>query len=467
MKNWLVYVFIFIFAAANGEYVPENKLTQFPHKVTVIGTGYVGLVLGAGLSEMGHTVVCADIDKDKIAVLNEGGIPIYEAGLKEIVEKNVNAKRLSFTDNIAQAIQENDLIFIAVGTPAGQGGQVDLKYVKAVAAMIGQNLNRAKIICMKSTIPIGGGKKVIEWIRNNALSPEKFEYVFNPEFLREGTALHDHFEPDRVIIGLDSEYAKKVMDEVFWHYHERKVPFLYTDMETAEAIKYASNAFLAVKISFINEFANLCDVVGADVNDVATGIGLDDRIGPKFLRPGPGFGGSCFPKDTQALLWMAKEAEVDLKVIKAAVAANEAQREIVFQKLQHLLDNNLKGKTIGILGLAFKANTDDIRYSPAIAVIEKIKRAGGNVKAYDPAAMSNMQKILPEVEYVESPYQTAEGADAVVVLTEWADFRDMDLKKLLNVMKQPVLLDTRDIIDAAKLKKLGFKCDNIGRPNKL
>jgi len=467
MKNRFVYLFLFIFSTAYGDYVDENNLTPHPHKATVLGTGYVGLVLGAGLSEMGHTVLCADIDKDKIEILKNGDVPIYEAGLKEVIDKNVKAQRLNFTDNISKAIQENDLIFIAVGTPSSADGQVDLTFIKSVAEAIGRNLNRPKIVCMKSTVPIGCGKNVIEWIRKEAGDNAKFDYVFNPEFLREGTALHDHFEPDRVILGTDSENAKQVMDEVYWHYHERKVPFLYTDKETAEAIKYASNSFLAVKITFINEFANLCDALGADIEVVAKGMGMDDRIGPKFLKAGPGFGGSCFPKDTLGLLWMAKEAGVDMKIVQAAVEANDAQRDVVVQKLQNLLDNDLKAKTIGILGMAFKANTDDVRYSPAIAIIEKIKNAGGHVKAYDPAAMLNMRKVFPDIEYADSLYEVSDGADAIVVLTEWSEFKTMDLMKLRGLMKQPILLDTRNIIDALKLKELGFRYGNIGRPNKL
>lgn len=440
-------------------YTPHCSLCPNPQKVTVIGTGYVGLILGVGLAEFGHTVVCADIDQSKIALLQKGIIPIYEPGLKEVVDKNVEAGRLQFTEEVDEAILMSDLIFIAVGTPMGQEGKADLSIVEAVAKQIGENINRHKIVCVKSTVPIGSARKICEWIGNG-----DFEYVFNPEFLREGVALFDFFEPDRVVLGVESENAKKIMKEIYQPLEDRGVPFLFTNFETAEAIKYASNTFLAVKISFINEFAHLCEEVGADVLDVAKGMGLDNRIGSAFLSPGPGFGGSCIPKDAAALLYRAKEAGVDLKVVQAAVTANTLQKMRVVEKVQGLL-GSMHGKTIGILGLSFKGNTDDVRESPALVIIQSLLEQGAIVKAYDPQGMPNMRQIFPEIEYVDNAYSAAVKADALIVLTDWEEFRSLDLFKIKSAMHQPNIVDARNMFDAKALKELGIKVANIGRPN--
>jgi len=463
----LIIVFQMMFCGfLPGNYVPDTIPVKNPYKIVVLGTGYVGLVCGAGLAEIGHIVVCADIDHKKIELLQNGDIPIYEPGLKELVQNNIDAKRLFFTDKIDQTIQESELVFIAVGTPTSFDGSADLSYVESAAEMIARNLNTHKTICIKSTVPIGTGKKIFDLIAKEDFE-QGFELVFNPEFLREGTAVYDFFEADRVVIGVMSEVGKKIMGEVYRPLLEKGIPFFYTSIESAEAIKYASNAFLAVKISFINEFANLCDATGADVLDVAFGMGLDKRIGHKFLNPGPGYGGSCFPKDTLALIQMAKNANVKLNVVDAAIDANEKQKQVVVEKTRKLLDGNLNGKTIGIMGLAFKPNTDDVRYSPAIEVIESILREGGKVKAYDPKAMENMRQFLPQIEYVTNLYQVAVETDAIILLTEWDEFRSMDLSKISSLMKTPIMIDTRNILDPDKMKNLGFKFANIGRPNVL
>ncbi len=431
-------------------------------KIGVMGTGYVGLVLGTCLAEFGHDVICADIDSKKIAMLNKGQIPIYEPGLKEMVPRLVEQGRLKFSDDPAQVIQDTDVIFIAVGTPMSDDGRANLSAVKAVARTIGENLNDYKLICTKSTVPIGTGVEIKNIIRNYAPEDSEFDIVSNPEFLKEGTAIDDFMNPERVVIGCQTTCAEDIMEDIYRPLYERGVPFVYTDLPTAETIKYACNAFLAVKISFINEMANLCDMTGADVLGVAKGMGLDSRIGHKFLRPGPGFGGSCFPKDVQALLYRAQSSGIDLRVVNAALNANLAQKEWVFKKFKRLMGNDLVGKKIAVLGLAFKANTDDVRYSPAITFIERILEAGAYVRAYDPIAIHTMKEVFPHIEYGNSIYDTVKDADAVAILTEWNEFRMLDLAKVKELLNEPVLLDARNLLNVADLEAHGFTYDNIG-----
>ncbi len=431
-------------------------------KIGVIGTGYVGLVLGTCLAEFGHEVICADIDSAKIERLKNGEIPIYEPGLEEMVARLSEQGTLKFSDDPAAVIQDVEVIFIAVGTPMTDDGQADLSAVRAVAKTIGENLNRYKLICTKSTVPIGTGVEIKNTISNFASSNSEFDVVSNPEFLKEGSAIEDFLYPERVVIGCQTERAEEIMQDVYRPLYERGVPFVYTDLPTAETIKYACNAFLAVKISFINEIANLCDTTGADVLGVAKGMGLDSRIGHKFLRPGPGYGGSCFPKDVQAILYRSRDARIDLKVISAAVKANDAQKEWVFKKFSGLLGNNLVGKKIAVLGLAFKANTNDVRYSPAMTFIKKALEAGARIRAYDPIAMNSMKEVFPGIEYGSSLYDTVKGADAVVVLTEWDEFRTMDLARVKDLLKNPILLDGRNILKVQELEDLGFEYENIG-----
>lgn len=431
-------------------------------KVGVLGTGYVGLVLGACLADFGNTVICADIDEKKIKMLNRGDIPIYEPGLKEIVDRAMQRGTLSFSDSTEAVVRNCQVIFIAVGTPMNEDGKADLSAIKAVAKMIGKNLTGYKIICTKSTVPIGTGKEIKEIIQEYSGGKQEFDIVSNPEFLKEGAAINDFLYPDRVVIGTSSEKARQIMNEIYEPLIANKVPFLYTDITSAETIKYASNSFLAVKISFINEIAHLCDVTGADVKTVSKGMGLDNRIGPKFLNPGPGFGGSCFPKDAQALLHRARSCAIELKIVKAALEANEDQKKRVFKKLSRLLDYDLSKKTVAVLGLAFKANTDDVRHSPAILLISQLLEQDANVRAYDPVAMDNMKKILPEITYTTSALEAVKDADAVVILTEWDEFKSLDLIAVAALMNKPVLLDARNIINTETLVRLGYSFENIG-----
>jgi len=432
-------------------------------KITVIGTGYVGLVSGAGISDFGHRVTCADIIDSKIKLLKNGEIPIYEPGLYELVERNVNAGRLSFTTKVDEAIQQADVIFIAVGTPQSDNGEANISAVESVARSIGKNLNNYKVICTKSTVPVGTGDIICELIRENMVDGGEFDYVSNPEFLREGSAVKDFLWPDRVVIGASSIKAFNIMKEVYRPLYVNEKPILHTNVATAEMIKYAANAFLALKISYINEVANLCEVVGADVHLVAKGMGQDGRISPKFLHPGPGFGGSCFPKDTQAFATLSREKGVPMNTIDAAITTNNIQKTRMVEKLNNLIGGDFSGKTIGVLGLAFKPNTDDVRESSSIEMIQSILDGGGKVKAYDPIANKSMQNIFPNLNYLHSWEETCDGVDAMVIMTEWNEFRGMNLKKLKKVMKAPLVLDTRNILSMDKLSEYGFQFDNVGR----
>jgi len=432
-------------------------------RITIIGTGYVGLVSGAGLSDFGHQVRCVDIDKQKIDMLNDGIISIYEPGLKTLVARSVNAKRLTFSVAVEDAIKWAEVIFIAVGTPQGENGDADISAVIAVAEQIGINLNNYKVICTKSTIPIGTGQIIQKIIDQHNHDKIKYDYCSNPEFLREGAAVRDFLHPDRIVLGSTSDKAFEYLKDVYRPLYINETPMVHTTVETAEMIKYAANAFLAIKISYINEVANLCDEIGADVHVVAKTLGTDGRISPKFLHPGPGFGGSCFPKDTKALVEIAKNYKIDMAVVTAAIEANNFQRKRMLNKLNELLDNNLKGKVIAILGLAFKQETDDVRESPAIDIISGIHDKGGIIKAYDPIANDSMKEIFPALDFKSNWHEAVEGSDAAVIMTEWNEFRGMDLEKLKNLMSQPVVLDTRNILNVSELKRLEFKFDNVGR----
>ena len=436
-------------------------------KITVIGTGYVGLVSGAGISDFGHRVTCADIIESKIKLLKTGEIPIYEPGLSALVDRNVNAGRLSFTTKVDEAIQQADVIFIAVGTPQSDNGEANISAVESVARSIGKNLNSYKVICTKSTVPVGTGNIICKLIRENMVDGGEFDYVSNPEFLREGSAVKDFLWPDRVVIGASSTKAFNIMKDVYSPLYINEKPILHTNVATAEMIKYAANAFLALKISYINEVANLCEAVGADVHLVAKGMGQDGRISPKFLHPGPGFGGSCFPKDTQAFATLSRKKGVPMNTIDAAITTNNIQKTRMVEKLKNLIGGDFSGKTIGILGLAFKPNTDDVRESSSIEMIQSILDGGGKVKAYDPIANKSMQNIFPDLNYVHSWEETCDGVEAMVIMTEWNEFRGMDLKKLKKLMKTPLVLDTRNILSMNKLSEFGFQFDNVGRKTAL
>lgn len=455
--------------------------------IGIIGTGYVGLVTGACFAEFGVFVTCVDKDRQKIRSLNKGIIPFYEPGLEELVKRNIQQDRLKFTTDIGEAVRESLIVFIAVGTPPRGDGSADLRYIDEVALEIAQNINEYKVIVTKSTVPVGTGKRIERIISEHlkkrrqkgrqsgkrgtspnteaaeSLNPCGFDIVSNPEFLREGAAIEDFMRPNRVIIGAKSPQAIAIMKDLYKPLYLIETPFVITNIETAELIKYASNAFLATKISFINEIANLCEKVGADVNVVAKGIGLDQRIGPKFLHAGPGFGGSCFPKDTRAILRMAEEKDVELSIIKAAVVANERQKEIAFRKIKDGL-GSIKGRAIAILGLSFKPNTDDMREAPSIYLIDKLIKEGAVIRAYDPAAMENARKSFPEITYCGDPYEAVKGVDGLVIVTEWNQFRNLDLPKIKRLMRQPYFFDLRNIYDPEKMKSFGFKYFCIGRP---
>jgi len=432
-------------------------------KITVIGTGYVGLVSGGGISDFGHYVTCVDIVESKIKCLQEGEIPIYEPGLKNLIERNVSAGRLSFTTNVDGAIQDADVIFIAVGTPQGDNGEANISAVETVARSIGKNLNGYKVICTKSTVPIGTGDRICELITESMPEGGEFDYVSNPEFLREGSAVKDFLWPDRVVIGATSDKAFEIMRDVYRPLYVNEKPIMHTNVVTAEMIKYAANAFLALKISYINEVANLCEEIGADVHQVAKAMGQDGRISPKFLHPGPGFGGSCFPKDTNAIAALSRRKGTPMNTIDAAIVTNNDQKKRMTQKLKNLVGGDFSNKTFGVLGLAFKPNTDDVRESSSIEMIQSIMDGGGEVRAYDPIANESMKEIFPDLNYCDSWEETCEDVDAMAIMTDWNEFRGMSLEKLKTIMKSPIILDTRNILSVDKLVEYGFQFDNVGR----
>ena len=431
--------------------------------IAIIGTGYVGLVSGSGISDFGHKVICADIDEEKIKVLQTGKIPIYEPGLDELVERNTKAERLSFSTDVGKTIRDSDVIFIAVSTPQSENGEADISAVKAVAKIIGQNLNNRKVVCTKSTVPIGTGKLVTSIINENNPEKMEFDYISNPEFLREGSAVKDFLWPDRLVIGTESDWGFEVMRDVYRPLYINETPIVKTTVETAELIKYASNAFLSLKISYINEISALCEKVGADVHIVAKTMGSDGRISPKFLHPGPGFGGACFPKDTSALVSMAQNKNVPMRTIQAAIETNAHQKKRMVKKLQ-ALTGDFSGLTIGILGLAFKSKTDDVRESASLEMVGSLLKAGAQVKAYDPEANTSFAEFYPQITYCKTWEESVKDTDAVAVMTEWNEFRTMDAKTLKNLMKSPIILDTRNILSRNELQKNGFSFDNVGRP---
>lgn len=429
-------------------------------KIAIIGTGYVGLVTGTCLADFGLSVTCVDQDETKINLLNSGGVPIYEPNLEALTKKNVSANRLTFTTDLKKAVKQSKVIFIAVGTPPNDDGSANLQQIETVAQQIAASMNEYKVIVNKSTVPIGTAAKIKETI--NSSSPSPFDLVSNPEFLREGSAVYDFTHPDKIVIGTTSDRALKIMQEIYRPLYLIDTPFVITNPETAELIKYACNAFLATKITFINEIANLCDKVGADVHQIAKAMGLDGRISPKFLHPGPGYGGSCFPKDTEALYHFASTCGYDFKLLKGVISANIRQRELMVEKIKHHL-GDLNGKTIAILGLAFKQNTDDIRNSPAIDIIKPLLKEGAHIRCFDPLAMDNTKKILPDLTYCQDEYETAQGSDALVIATEWNQFRNLDLLKIKKLLKSPILLDLRNLYDPVALKSLDFIYEGVGR----
>jgi len=431
--------------------------------IAVIGTGYVGLVSGAGISDFGNKVCCLDIDKEKIKLLNKGEIPIYEPGLKALVNRNVKSKRLTFSNDLEESIRYSEVIFIAVGTPEEKTGKADISTVLEVAELIGNNLNNYKVICTKSTVPVGTGRKIIDIINKHNQNNIEFDYCSNPEFLREGKAVPDFLRPDRVVLGVSSKKAYDYMKDIYRSLYINKTPLINTTIETAEMIKYAANAFLALKISYINEVANLCDEIGADINVVSEALGSDGRISPKFLHPGPGFGGSCFPKDTKALVQVANKYELNMNTIDAAIKTNNYQRKRMFNKIEDLLEGNLKNKKIAVLGLSFKQETDDVRESAAIDIILELINREVSVNAYDPVANDSMKEIIPDIDYKLNWQSAVKECDAVVIMTEWNEFRGMNLEELKELMFTPIILDTRNILNISELKRLEFKFDNVGR----
>ena len=430
--------------------------------IAVVGTGYVGLVTGTCFSEFGVDVTCVDVDQTKIDLLNKGGVPIYEPGLDTLIVKNVKEGRLTFTTDLQGAIEKSLVIFIAVGTPPLPDGSADLSYVESVARSVAEHLNGYKVVVNKSTVPVGTGKRVKALIQENQTENHRVSVVSNPEFLREGSAIEDFLRPDRVVIGAEDDEAIAIMKDLYAPLYLIETPIVITNVESAELIKYASNAFLATKISFINEISQICDRVGADVHHVAKGMGLDRRIGPKFLHAGPGFGGSCFPKDTNAIVNVARNVDYAFQIVQAAIQVNHQQRIAAFEKIKNAA-GDLKGKTAGVLGLSFKPNTDDMRDAPSVDIIRKIQKAGGLIKAYDPVAVEQAKKIFKNITYTRDAYETAENADLLIFMTEWNQFRNLDLSRLKKIMRQPVIIDLRNIYDRMKMEKMGFAYTAVGR----
>ncbi len=433
-------------------------------KVVMVGTGYVGLVSGACFSEFGAQVTCVDKDEKKIKALTEGKIPIYEPGLDEIVEKNLKSGHLEFTTDLKSAAEDADLIFIAVGTPSRRGdGHADLKYVFAAAEEIANSISKYSVIVNKSTVPVGTAQKVKDIIQKSNPSAD-FDVASNPEFLREGSAIEDFMSPDRVVIGVESKKAKEVMMSLYQTLSLIKTPIFFTNLESAELIKYASNAFLATKISFINELSMLSEKTGADIHSVAQGMGLDDRIGAKFLQAGPGYGGSCFPKDTLALIQTFEDFELDNKIVKSVVEINTAQKERMIKKIRNSLGGDESGKVIAVLGLTFKPETDDMRDAPSLTILPPLIEAGAHVKAHDPEGTEQAQTLLPKsIEYFPDIFEAADGADAVILMTEWNQYKDLDLQLLKNKMKGKIFLDLRNVYEPKEMNDAGFEYYCIGR----
>ena len=430
-------------------------------KICVVGTGYVGLIASVGLSDFGNEIIGVDIDEKKVEMLNNGVSPIYEPGVERYLKRNLESGRLKFSTDINKSIQDSEVVFIAVGTPPKANGEADLSFVESVVKSIAENLNNYKVIVTKSTVPVGTNS----WIKEklNDFAPGKdFDVVSNPEFLREGKAAQDFFHPDRTVIGYESEKAKDVMIEVYRALNLISVPFVWCSLETAELIKYASNAFLATKITFINQMANLAETVGADIHSIAKTMGMDGRISPKFLHPGPGYGGSCFPKDTMAVVQTGDKYGIDMSLIRSVIEANDTQKARMVTKLENLM-GSFQGKIIAVLGLAFKAETDDIRDTPAFNIVEGILQKGGKIQAHDPQAMDNFKKVYQQVQYCHSEFDALKGADAMVLVTEWNEYRNLNLRKAKELMKGKIILDTRNILDPELAKERGFIIEGVGR----
>lgn len=432
-------------------------------KIAVLGTGYVGLVSAVGLADFGNTVTGVDIDRNKVEKLNSGVSTIYEIGIEEYLRRNLKAERLSFTSDIGTAIRESDIIFIAVGTPENDNGSADLSQVKAVLKSIAENLNGYKIVVTKSTVPVGTNRYIRDELKRQSGSTD-FDVVSNPEFLREGRAVQDFFHPDRIVVGYESERVRKYIEEIFRPLYLIQTPFVWCNLETAELTKYASNAFLATKITFINQMANLAEEVGADIHTVAKTMGMDGRISPKFLHPGPGYGGSCFPKDTKAIASTGEQYKVDMSLIREVIRANEDQKLRMVTKLQKLFDGSLQGRIIVLLGVAFKAETDDIRESPSIAIGEKLLEQGAVVRVHDPKALENFRKLFGSaVEYYEDVFEALQDADGFMICTEWNEYRNLDLDRIKLVMKGKKVLDARNVLDWKAVVRAGFTYDGVGR----
>ena len=430
--------------------------------ISVIGTGYVGLVTGACFAEFGVDVTCADVDEAKISRLQRGTVPIYEPGLEYLVSKNVQAGRLRFTTDLQQAVEQALVIFLAVGTPPLADGSPDLSFVEAAACSIAEHMNDYKVVVTKSTVPIGTGEHIRKLISERQKSRVNFGVVSNPEFLREGAAINDFMRPDRVVIGSRDQEAIAIMKDLYRPLYLIEAPFVITSLEAAELTKYAANAFLATKISFINEIANLCEKIGCDVHDVARAIGMDKRIGSKFLHPGPGFGGSCFPKDTRALASVAKQFDSESLIVDAVIEVNHRQRKEMLKKIVNLV-GNLEGKTIAVLGLAFKPETDDMREAPSIDIIRNLVERGARIKAYDPVAKTEAMRVLPDISYADDEYAAVADADALVFVTEWNQFRALDMTRIRDLMKSPKIADLRNIYEPEDMRELGFEYVGVGR----
>ncbi|WP_423737492.1 UDP-glucose dehydrogenase family protein [Chitinophaga caseinilytica] len=431
-------------------------------KITVVGTGYVGLVTGTCFAETGNNVTCVDIDAGKVAKLAAGQITIYEPGLEKLFERNLKEGRLQFTTQLKEGVSDADVIFLALPTPPGEDGSADLSYILKVADQLGYILDDYKVIVDKSTVPVGTADKVREAIARNA--KVEFDVVSNPEFLREGVAVEDFMKPDRVVIGTSSEKARKVMGELYAPYVRQGNPVIFMDEKSAELTKYAANSFLATKISFMNEIAILCERLGADVDMVRRGIGSDDRIGKRFLFPGIGYGGSCFPKDVQALVKSSQDADYDFRILNAVMDVNEQQKVFLLPKIEAYFDNDLKGKHFALWGLAFKPNTDDIREAPALYIIDRLLAAGATVSAFDPEAMSNVKQLIGDrIRYVDHQYEALENADALIIATEWSVFRTPDFDKIRTHLKDQVIFDGRNLFDVPRMQELGFHYESVGR----
>jgi UDPglucose 6-dehydrogenase len=431
-------------------------------KVAVVGTGYVGLVVGACLAETGNDVVCADVDASKITNLKANKLPIYEPGLEPIVVRNQREGRLTFTTDVGNAVERSEVVFIAVGTPPDEDGSADLQHVLAVATTIGKHMNAPKVIITKSTVPVGTAEKVRAQIARETTT--RFHICSNPEFLKEGAAVDDFMKPDRVVVGVDSPDAEKVIEELYTPFVRTGNPLIMMDIPSAEMTKYAANAMLATRISFMNQIAQLCEAVGADVTQVRRGVGSDRRIGPAFLFPGPGYGGSCFPKDVKALIRAGSEKQLSLDILTAVEEANQRQKKLLFEKLKRHL-GTLSGKVIAVWGLAFKAETDDVRESPALVLIEELLKAGAKVQAHDPAALETAARHLGKrVTYAGHGFDALAGADALAIVTEWLEYRNPDFARMKQLLKRPLIVDGRNLYDPQKLGRLGFTYDSIGRP---